>query len=115
MSYRIMCVLVFAGLTSCQVYQSEFDCPPSRGVPCTSVSDIQKMILETPDGGPDIFSENYPSEFGASCPNTRCSSKTKKFEGANKRIWVSPSCDENTTVQGHFIYFKESIDGDVCE
>jgi hypothetical protein len=113
MSYKISWLIVFASLTSCQVYQSDFDCPPSRGVPCTSVSDIQRMILETPDGGPDIFSESFPSEFGSLCPNETC--RNRKGIETNKRIWVGESADKTIAVQGHYIYFKESNDGDTCE
>jgi hypothetical protein len=113
MRFKVMQVFVFMSLTSCQIYQSDFDCPPSIGVPCTSVSDIQKMILETPDGGPDIFSEDFPSEFTSPCE--RCPIHNKKGIQAKKRIWVNDTTSENTAVQGHFIYFNESIEGEFCE
>ncbi len=39
---------------SCSVYENDFDCHPDIGVPCTSSSDIESMIIETTHG-PDIF------------------------------------------------------------
>lgn len=48
----ILPLLFIAG--SCSVYENDFDCPPDIGVPCTSSSDIESMIIET-DHGPDIF------------------------------------------------------------
>ncbi|CUI18206.1 Type IV conjugative transfer system lipoprotein TraV (plasmid) [Candidatus Protochlamydia naegleriophila] len=45
-------LLFLAG--SCSVYENDFDCPPDIGVPCTSSSDIESMIIETTHG-PDIF------------------------------------------------------------
>lgn len=41
-------------LHSCAIYKRNFDCPPDMGIPCTSVSDLEQMILETADG-PDLF------------------------------------------------------------
>ena len=49
-------------LSSCQVYRAEFDCQPGYGVPCTSVTDIEKMIVETPDNSPDTFLGYLPSK-----------------------------------------------------
>lgn len=40
--------------SSCSIYRQKFDCPPDPGVPCTSVTDLEQMIIET-DLGPDIF------------------------------------------------------------
>ncbi len=37
-------------LTSCSMYQKDFDCPPGKGVSCTSVTTLEKMIIETPSG-----------------------------------------------------------------
>jgi len=84
--YMLFCLpLIF---TSCAIYQRQFDCPPDPGVPCTSVSDLEQMILETMDG-PDIFlgaeSSNAPAE---------CSKKAKK-------VWITPSCGK-----GHYVYLN---------
>jgi hypothetical protein len=51
------CLLLFLGLglTACSpVYEQTFDCPPGEGVPCTSVTDLEALIVETNEG-PDIF------------------------------------------------------------
>lgn len=110
MIIRLVFLLICASLTSCQVYRTTFDCPPCRGVPCTSVSDIQRMIIETPDGGPDIFSEVLPSECHANqCRNQVCTSTKMK-----KRIWVDSSENETTAVQGHYIYFTEDEESESC-
>jgi hypothetical protein len=41
-------------LTSCAIYSKEFDCLPSLGVPYTSETDLESMVIET-NKGPDLF------------------------------------------------------------
>lgn len=45
---RFVVSLFLLTLCSCQTYRSNFDCSPGKGVRCTSVTDIEKMIVETP-------------------------------------------------------------------
>lgn len=103
-------------LTSCQTYKSTFDCPPGEGIPCTSVSEIQKMIIETPDGGPDIFLGKIPSRTCSDCSKKRCRTHSGRT-GANsemKRIWVEGLESDCSSVQGHYIYFQESCQRGEC-
>ena len=41
-------------LSACSIYKQEFDCEPPKGVPCTSETDLEAMIIET-NKGPDLF------------------------------------------------------------
>lgn len=83
-------------LASCNTYKQSFDSCPGKGVPCTSVSDIESMIVETTKG-PDVF---LPNESRTKRP---VSSRTSVFEN---RILIlnNPQdiCDD-----GHYIYFSE--------
>lgn len=59
---NILLGIILTGLTSCKVYNSHFECPPSPGVPCTPLTTLEKMIVETPEGNPDIFLGFVPDE-----------------------------------------------------
>lgn len=102
--------ILFILCSSCgSSYKHNFDCPPSPGIPCTSVSEIQKMIIETPEGGPDIFTGKIPSNACEKCNRKRCRVHSTGGDNAQvKRIWVS-GCDcGDSKVEGHFIYFERS-------
>ncbi len=71
-------IVPFFLLASCSTYSKNFDCPPSPGMPCTSVTDIEQMVVET-KSGPDIFGINT-SEAN---PNTN---------GCSERIWIATDC-----------------------
>lgn len=58
MKNSLICLFLPLLLSSCQIYKSKFDCPPGKGVPCTSVTEIESMVVETPEG-PDLFSGHY--------------------------------------------------------
>lgn len=115
MNFKIMGVVILSFLTSCQVYKSDFDCPPCKGVPCTSVSNIQKMIIETPDGGPDIFLGVLPSELTSHCPDKGCKKQGYYSKPMGKRIWVNEDRSNKTTTQGYFIYFSEPCEEGCCQ
>ena len=52
---KLICYLTcMCALTSCAIYKQRFDCKPEIGVPCTSVTDLEQMVVET-DCGPDLF------------------------------------------------------------
>ncbi len=92
-------------LCGCQVYNSHFDCPPGCGVPCTPVTTLEKMVVETEEG-PDLFlgfvpkeEQNNPSGFPPYC--------TPHFSKKPLRVWVEGKhlpC--GTYVEGHFIYLR---------
>ncbi|MFI5343143.1 MAG: hypothetical protein ACHQUC_02870 [Chlamydiales bacterium] len=89
-------------LSGCQMYRTDFDCPPGVGVPCTPVTDIEKMIVETPKGGPDIFLGYLPSEsiLSDSCRNKCC-------DRPQRRVWIeSKTLPCGTYIEGHYIYIN---------
>lgn len=91
-------------LCSCQTYRKNFDCEPGVGVPCTSVTDIEKMIIETPEGGPDIFLGYLPVE---SCSTDSC--RNEYCDRSRRRVWIeSKTLSCGTFIEGHFIYIKTS-------
>lgn len=83
---QIQLFFLLVGLTSCSsIYENNFDCQPCRGVPCTSVTEIESMIVET-SVGENVFigrgwGENPPS-------NTR-----------NRRVYFTP-CEKTP---GYFV------------
>jgi len=110
MNIKFTSLLLLTLTTSCQVYQSNFDCPPCDGVPCTSVTEIQKMIIETPDGGPDIFLGKYNDSSCSSCtPDKPCRKKECPDQSKTiKRIWVEAENSGKSHTEGHYIYFEPS-------
>lgn len=106
MSTKLPLLFSLLLLTSCQVYRSDFDCAPSRGVPCTSVSEIEKMIIETPEGGPDLFLEQPIREAFPCCNELQMG----KCKSNLKRIWVEECCERESSVEGHYIYFEDDCD-----
>ncbi len=74
--------------TSCAIYRQKFDCPPDPGVPCTSVSDLERMIIET-ESGPDIF-------VGEDTQGT-----TSECDKKAQRVWIRKPCG-----RGCYIYFN---------
>lgn len=86
---KLIICFIFLGsvLPSCQCYKNNFDCPPGEGVPCASVSQIEKMIIESNDG-PDIFA---PAKMSPLCA---------------KRIWIS-ECPESGSKKGYYIYIPD--------
>ena len=104
MRYHI-CLLVF--LTSCCMYKRDFDCPPAKGIPCTPVTTLERMIVESPCG-PDEFLGCVPKLVDVQKdPTCRCTSNAGPTEPFQRRIWIS-SPDERPS----YIYFKEE---DACE
>lgn len=41
-------------LTSCDIYQAKFQCPPGKGIGCAPVGEVLDMIVEL-DSGEDLF------------------------------------------------------------
>lgn len=78
-------------LSSCTIYRWQFDCPPDPGVPCTSVTDLEQMVIET-EQGPDIFLSNPP---------TQC------IAGIGKKVWINESqTPDGCWIPGHYIYLN---------
>jgi hypothetical protein len=81
-------------LTSCQMYRGQFDCPPGEGIPCTSVTDIESMVIEQKKG-PDILAGRGPwKDLVPPLPS-----------GQARKVWIA---DEDTGcgcyIDGHYIY-----------
>lgn len=73
-------------LASCQLYRNKFECPPGRGVPCASVSEIEGMIVETKEG-PDLFVEEQSKKSGKRSKRP----KNKNMEGI---VWITRTVDD---------------------
>ena len=90
-------------LSSCQVYRAQFDCQPGCGVPCTSVTDIEKMIVETPDNSPDIFLSYLPSK------NPACV-KIGTPHALDRKVWIADRIDPSgRVIAGHYIYLSRNV------
>jgi hypothetical protein len=87
--------------TSCNAYRSQFDCCPSKGVPCTSVSKIESMIVETQEGS-DIF-------VGLETPGrSYWKSKALKCGKPITKVWIADAIDaDGNYICGHYIYFQK--------
>jgi hypothetical protein len=95
-------------LTSCSMYRKEFDCCPAEGVPCTPVTTLEKMIVESPCG-PDIFLRVEPKLVDIKeQPACACAKKQEPRSPLQRRIWISPNQDG----QACYLYFEE--DG-ICD
>lgn len=55
MSYRQIMLLVL--LSSCNIYNSSFDCPPGEGIGCAPVGEVLDLIVER-ESGEDLFVED---------------------------------------------------------
>lgn len=86
------------------MYKRDFDCKPAEGVPCTSVTTLEKMIVETPCG-PDVFLSCVPKLVDVQ-KNPCCRRTENKVPEApfQRRIWISPKEGPAT-----YIYFQEDL------
>ncbi len=103
-------LLISLFLPSCAIYSPYFDCPPGEGVPCTSVSTIENMIIETNEG-PDIFAGIVTNQ---DCEKVKTMGQSQRCskESTQRRIWVEEYVSEDgCIVEGHYMYFsKENSD-----
>jgi hypothetical protein len=106
----IMCLCCLC--CSCSHYTGTFDCPPGKGVHCKSVTEIEKMIIETEDKEADIF---IPGD----CKKKNCRRKVASYlkgKETDRKVWVAGSVDSSGNyVEEHYIYFKSeegNVDGD---
>lgn len=44
-------------LSSCGIYNNQFDCPPGKGIGCAPVSEVLDLIVEKKEGE-DVFVNN---------------------------------------------------------
>jgi conjugal transfer pilus assembly protein TraV len=91
-------IFLFVGcsiLSSCSIYNEHFDCEPPCGVPCTSVTDIESMIMET-DKGPDVLV--VPEKEEESCCML-CKRKKTVSCTSKRKVWM---CEG----RGHYLTEK---------
>lgn len=101
----------FLSFTSCAIYKQDFDCPPPCGVPCTSETDLESMVVET-NRGPDLF---VPEDSECLCSCRKCKKAAIPFS-LNRKIWICHHLtEEGCGVQGHYIYQTNSCGLEVCD
>jgi len=90
-------------MTSCAMYERNFDCPPPKGVCHAPVSTLEKMIVETPCGE-DAFTgciAKLPEkDAGPICRRTLSEEVPEPFQ---RRIWIAGDTPS-------FIYFDEEME-----
>lgn len=110
-------------LTGCTNYRNHFDCPPSPGVGCRSVSQIEEMIREQ-RGEVDAFMGLCPQEMCEDRPESKdkpavssqTASQPKLYEKAKGKIWInSYRTAKGEKIEGHFVYLSsdEESEGDL--
>ena len=89
------------------MYQQEFDCPIPPGVSCTSVTDLESMIIET-DRGADVLLTPHQSSTCCQKKTKSCACK-KKAVATNHtheepKVWVCQQLiGETCQRQGHYL------------
>lgn len=100
---RLVCCLILLSLSACQVYRCKFECPPGKGVPCTPVTTLEKMIVETPENEPNIFLGYLPPAVGE-CK--KLCNKTKSLK--QMKVWIEPRKQPcGLCIEGHYIYINK--------
>lgn len=90
------------------MYKKDFDCPPGNGIPCTSVSKLESMIVET-QCGEDTFLGCTPKLVEMQVdPICECSISNSPESLFQRRIWINSKDCESPI----YIYFKENL---ACE
>lgn len=80
-------------LSSCAMYRQDFDCPPEMGVPCTSVTDLEAMVVDTKKG-PDLFLGNDPKGI--------CQGSLEEPPLGSIRFWKCKSKECGHEYLGHY-------------
>ncbi|MFI5342790.1 MAG: hypothetical protein ACHQUC_01070 [Chlamydiales bacterium] len=92
-------------ISSCAMYKQEFDCPPPQGVPCTSETDLEAMIMET-DQGADLFLPYENDKLFCSKQNSTPVERVCATLG--RKVWVCDQLTQDGYIQGHYIYQTNS-------
>lgn len=84
------------------MYKRDFDCIPSQGVPCTPLTTLEKMIVES-SCGDESFTGCVPKlaeiESKPSCKRAACNQQEAPFQ---RRIWIA-----SKEGRPAYIYFDE--------
>ena len=97
----LICSFVF--LTSCcSMYRRQFDECPAPSVPCTPVTTLEKMILES-HCGDDLFVRTVPKLVDVeNSPTCKCTKNPEPQKPFQRRIWInSQEC------QPSYLYFDD--------
>lgn len=87
---------------SCQMYRSNFDCPPCEGIPCTSVTNIESMVIET-NKGADVVAGSQTGAWKRLIPAS--------ISDQVRCVWISTVDDEDGNfcrLGGQYIYLVPS-------
>ena len=74
--FSLLCMIA----TSCSMYNTQFDCPPGKGLGCTPVSEVLDLIVEKEEGE-DLFVQDLD--------------KAKLLKAQEKRKKRGKNCPEN--------------------
>jgi hypothetical protein len=88
--------------SSCQMYKSNFDCPPAEGIPCTSVTDIESMVIETRQG-PDVLAGEGTGAWKNLIPQIP--------PGEVRKVWLAESRpDDSYCIEGHYLCIYPQVE-----
>lgn len=92
------------------MYQQEFDCPIPQGISCTSVTDLESLIVET-NRGPDVLV--IPNQASNNCKYlNKKNASTEKVE--KPRVWICQELiNDDCERQGHYLYITDPCIGDI--
>ncbi len=122
MRKNLKSILLVMGLVGCTDYQNNFDCPPSPGMGCQSISEIHDQIIEQSKGEDQMIVPEQEEK----CPDGKCLSKaglalpavslySQRIESDKDkvlrvperiiRLWVNGKELDNGDYQGaHYVY-----------
>lgn len=91
-------------LSSCSGYRGQWSCRPAKGVPCTPVTEIEAMIIESSDG-PNIFLGSETNQKAECGQEQGCGalSLSPKVE----RVWIPQKFDgAGKCLKGFYLYLN---------
>lgn len=92
-------------LTSCGVYNSQFQCPSGKGLNCVAAGEVVDLIVEREEGEDLFFKNSTEANRSKEEQKTTKASPKKKQETSKKLVMMkdeegnlvlSPEADENS-------------------
>ena len=100
--FLLLPLLIF--LNACAMYKQEFDCSVPQGVPCTSETDLESMIIETSQG-PDLFLPMQADDCNLPCHKQKEDPAQRISSTLGRKVWMCDQApEEGGYIQGHYIY-----------
>lgn len=93
----IFSCLICSLLSSCSIYKQQFDCPPPKGIPCTSVTEIESMIVETEQGADLLVVPAVKQEKGCFWCGKKDVDAPPSFQ--KRQIWI---CPQDQSSKGYY-------------